>query len=222
MKATGFVKYEFHDSKHLGFYIFSDYKMSNGKKVKYLDINGEAGRIKWTDPTVLLSMDNEGHVLIDEFLKNNPAVLSNEWKRTDLKAEEKKTTKDTLDSARAVIEAAKMSEADVIEFATLKRLNLDAESDVLRAKIITMAQSNPDAFMETQFDPEKGLRVFILEAIREGKIGFRNNTYYYGKEAIGTNEEQVLVWLKGNKDIHAILKHEIRGESLPSKKLVKK
>jgi len=217
MKAQNFVKYEFHDSKHLGFYVFSNYKMSNGKKVKYLDVNGDPGTIKWTDSTVLLNMENEGHVLIDEFLRYNPAVLSNEWKRTDLHEAESKITKDTLDSARAVIEAAKMSDSDVIGFSTLKRYNLNADIDVLRAKIITYAQTNPEAFMDAYFDPEKDLRVFIVEAIRGRKIEFRNNTFYYGKEAIGTNEEQLLVWLKDNKDIHAILKHEIRGESLPKK-----
>ena len=42
----------------------------------------------------------------------------------------------------------------------------------------------------------------------------------YGKEAIGTNEEQVIVWLKENKDIFALIKHELRGEQ-PVKKVVK-
>jgi len=100
-------------------------------------------------------------------------------------------------------------------------MNLDSDMDVLRAKIIEMAQSNSQSFMDTHFDPEKGLRAFIVEAVREKKIGYRNDTFYYGKEAIGTNEEQVLVWLKDNKDILAILKHEIRGEEKPKKKTVK-
>ena len=71
--------------------------------------------------------------------------------------------------------------------------------------------------METHFDPEKDLRVFILQAVKERKIGYKNETFYYGREAIGTNEEQVLVWLKDNKDILAVLKHEIRGEKMPTK-----
>ena len=59
--------------------------------------------------------------------------------------------------------------------------------------------------------------MFIIEAVRERKINYENDTFYYGREAIGTNEEQVLVWLKDNKDILAILKHEIRGEKMPIK-----
>jgi hypothetical protein len=109
MKSYNFVKYEFHDSKTFGFYIFSNYKKSNGKRVKYLDINGEPGIIKWIDPVAMLDLDNEGHALMDEFLKGHPAVRSNEWTRVDLKAQERRETTDTLDSARAVIQAAKMT-----------------------------------------------------------------------------------------------------------------
>jgi len=221
MKSYNFVKYEFHDSKTFGFYIFSNYKKSNGKRVKYLDINGEPGIIKWIDPVAMLDLDNEGHALMDEFLKGHPAVRSNEWTRVDLKAQERRETTDTLDSARAVIQAAKMTDKEVIQFATLKRMNLHSDLDVLRAKIITIAQNGPESFMETFFDPEKDLRVFIVDAVREKKLNYKNSTYYYGKEAIGTNEEQVLVWLKDNKDILAILKHELRGDKEPTKKTSK-
>jgi len=217
MEANAFVKYEFHSPKRLGFYTFSNYKDKTGKNQIYKDINGTNAQLKWTSPVVLLDMNNEGHVIMDEFLRNNPSVLTGEWKRTDLAAQEQKHTKDTLESARAIIEAAKMTDKDVLDFARLKGYNLNAETDVLRAKIIGVAQRNPESFMSAQFDPEKDLRVFILEALKGGQIGFKNNTFYYGREAIGTNEEQVLVWLKANKDIHAILKHEIRGEVKPTK-----
>ncbi len=218
MKSKHYVQYQFHNLKDFSYYQFANYKLRNGKRVVYKDINGEETALKFTNPTILLDMDNEGQELIDNFLKNHPSVLYNEWKRTDLKAQEKEKTKDTLESARAVIEAAKMSEKEVIQYATLKRMNLSSETDVLRAKIITIAQNAPETFMETHFDPEKDLRVFIVEAVKERKIDYKNSTYFYGKEAIGTNEEQVLVWLKDNKDILAILKNEIRGDKLPKKK----
>lgn len=221
MKSNHFVKYEFHDLKNFNFYNFSNYKLKNGKRVEYLDVNGEKSKLIWRNATVLLDMAIESNVLIDNFLKTHPSILMGEWKRTDLKRQEEKETKDTLDSARAIIEAAKMTEAEVIQFATLKRMNLNADMDTLRAKIIGVAQATPDSFMETHFDPEKDLRVFIVEAVKERKLDYRNDTFYYGKEAIGTNEEQVLVWLKDNKDILAILKNEIRGKDKPKKKIIK-
>ena len=209
MESNHFVKYEFHDLKNFNYYNFSNYKLKNGKRMTYLDINGEESKLIWHSATVLLDMNIDSNVLMGE------------WKRTDLKQKEKQMTKDTLDSARAIIEAAKMTELEVRQFAKLKRMNLNAEIETLRAKIIGIAQATPEDFMEVHFDPEKDLRVFIVEAVKERKIDYKNDTFYYGKEAIGTNEEQVLVWLKDNKDILAILKNEIRGEDKPKKRIVK-
>jgi|TARA_B100000767_G_scaffold201772_1_gene188673 hypothetical protein len=222
MKAKRFVKYTFHSTRAIGSYSFSNYKTITGKKMKYKDINGEDSQITWNSNIILLDMDNEGHVLQDNFLKYNPSVLSKEWVRLDLHKAEANNTKRTLDSAKAVIEAAKMTDIEVKQYATIARLNLSSEIDVLRARIIEIAQSNADLFMATQFDPEKDLRVFIIDAIKLKKLNYKNNTFFYNKEAIGTNEEQVLVWLKDNKDILAILKHEIRAIQAPKKKLVNK
>ena len=221
-KAKKYVKYMFHSTRPIASYTFSNYKTITGKKMEYKDINGDPSSITWMSNVKLLDMDNEGHALMDDFLKQNPSVLSKEWIRVDLHAQESEKTKATLDSARAIIEAAKMTDKEVKQMATLLRFNTNSELDVLRAKMIDVAQNDADRFMEMHFDPEKDLRVFIIEAVRERKLNYRNDTFYYGKEAIGTNEEQVLVWLKDNKDILAILKHEIRGEQTPKKKLVKK
>ncbi len=221
MKARNFVQYDFFKIKNFMFFEFNAYKGLDGKRVEYKDINGDVQPLRFTSPTVLLDMDNEGHVLIDNFLKNYPAVRAGQWKRTDIGRQEQEKTKATLDSARAIIEAAKMTDKEVKQYSTMRRFNLNSDTDVLRARIIEDAQENADVFMETHFDPEKDLRVFIIEAVRERKINYENDTFYYGREAIGTNEEQVLVWLKDNKDILAILKHEIRGESKPKTKTVK-
>ena len=68
--------------------------------------------------------------------------------------------------------------------------------------------------------PKKDYRVFIVDALKSKNLTYKNSTFMYGKEAIGTNEEQVIVWLKENKDIFALIKHELRGEQ-PVKKVVK-
>ena len=216
-KAIEIVKYEYYQEKNFNYYKFSNYRDRTGKLIEYKDINGNNETLIFRNSSVILSKNNEGHLLIDNFLKTSPEVLRGEWKRTDLQAEQAAQTKATLDSARAIIEAAKMTDKDVKDYATLKGMNLNSDLDVLRAKIIEIAQTSPDSFMETHFDPEKDLRVFILQAIKERKIDYKNETFYYGREAIGTNEEQVLVSLKNNKDILAILKHEIRGEKMPIK-----
>ena len=207
-------------SKISNFNFGSAYKDKSGRLHELKDVNGLEQQFVTSRASFILNTSIEGDVITDEWLKSHPSILA-AWSRIDIQEKEEADTKETLTSAQAIIEAAKMSDADVKVFATLSRFNLNASLDVLRAKAINVAQSDHAKFMEVHFDPEKELRVFIMEALKAKKINYKNETFYYGKEAIGTNEEQVLVWLKDNKDILAILKHEIRGETTPKKKTIK-
>tara|TARA_R100000541_G_scaffold37407_1_gene45303 strand:- start:68 stop:769 length:702 start_codon:yes stop_codon:yes gene_type:complete len=216
------VRYEYYTHRNFNFFEFANYRNKTGKIMTYKDVNGLDQTLRFTSPVMLLDMNNEGHVLIDEFLKSYPAVRAGEWKRTDLQAVEEKQTKNTLDSARAIIVAAKMTDSEVKDFSILRGYNTNSDMDTLRAKIIMMAQTNAEQFMEVQFNPDKDLEVFLLQALKANLLNYRNNTYFYNKEAIGTGKSQVMVWLKKNQDILAILKHEMRGESSPKKKLAKK
>ena len=198
----------------------TQYKDNTGKLHQLKDVNGLDTVFITNNASFILNKEMEGDTLTDSWLKNHPEIKAH-WTRTDIQKKEEDDTKETLTSAQAIIEAAKMSDADVKLFSKLKRFNLNASMDVLRAKVIKFAQGNHVKFMETHFDPEKSLRVFILDALKAKKLKYKNETFYYGKEAVGTNEEQVLVWLKDNKDILAILKHEIRGEDKPKKKTSK-
>ena len=199
----------------------SAYKDKTGRLHNLKDVNGLDNQFVTSSASFILNRSLEGDCITDDWLKNHPSIIST-WTRTDIQEKEAIDTKETLTSAQAIIEAAKMTDADVKTFAQLSRFNMNASVDVLRAKAIKVAQENHEKFMSIHFDPEKNLRVFILDALKAKKLKYKNETFYYGKEAVGTNEEQVLVWLKDNKDILAILKHEIRGEEKPKKKLVKK
>jgi len=194
----------------------SAYKDKTGRLHKLLDINGLEQQFVTSSASFILNKSIESDCITDDWLKNHPSIIA-AWTRTDMQEKEQKDTKETLTSAQAIIEAAKMTDADVKIFAQLSRFNMNADIDVLRAKTIQVAQTNHEGFMSLHFDPEKTLRVFILDALKAKKLKYKNETFFYGKEAIGTNEEQVIVWLKDNKDILAILKHEIRGEKPKAK-----
>ena len=53
--------------------------------------------------------------------------------------------------------------------------------------------------------------MFIENAIDAKMINFVNGTYKYNTETIGLTEDQVVQWLKDNKDIHALLRKEMSG-----------
>lgn len=174
------------------------------------DVNGLDIDYTIRSATFLLNKDNENDMLADKWLQGHPDIL-NKWERTDLYEKEQKDTANTLDAAQHIIEAAKMNVKDVEDFAKLAGFNIRSNTEVLRAKIITMAQEDGERFNSIHFDPEKNYRVFIYDALKSKHLSYKNATFMYGKEAIGTNEEQVIVWLKDNKDIFALIKHEHRG-----------
>jgi len=196
----------------MNYVFFGNYKDKTGRLHEYMDINGMEHRgFSHTQPTLSLDISHESHRLLDEFLATHPLVMNGKWKRTDIREKQTQETKTVLDSAQAIIEAAKMNTKDVFDFAKLAGLGRNSNADVLRAKIIKLAQEDANKFMAIHFDPEKSYRTFIVDALKSKKLSYENATFMYGKEAIGLNEEQVIVWLKENKDIYAILRQELRG-----------
>jgi len=207
-------------SRLTNFNLGNNYKDKFGK-IHYLkDVNGLSINFVTSQSSFILNKTVENDVLTDEWLQNHPDVI-NGWERTDVQEKEQIDTKNTLDSAQAIIEAAKMNIKDVMDFAKLHKMNMNSNTDVLRAHIIKVAQVSPEKFMETHFDPEKDYRVFILDALKSKNLSYKNSTFMYGKQAIGTNEEQVIVWLKDNKDIFALIKHDLRGETPKAKSKTK-
>jgi hypothetical protein len=220
MEKKNLVIYTFKNKKGVNMYSFGgSYKDAQGKLKILRDVNGLEIQHSVRGATFTLDLDNEGDRILDTWLKGHPST-NVYWNRTDLVQVEKEETENTLNSAQAIIEAAKMNVKDVVDFAKLSKMNLNSDTEVLRAKIIKVAQDSPSKFMETHFDPEKDYRVFIIDALKSKNLTYKNSTFMYGKEAIGTNEEQVIVWLKENKDIFALIKHKLRGEQ-PVKKVVK-
>ena len=202
-------------------HLAGSYYNKEGKIIYLKDVNGLNVDYTISSATFLLDKNNENHMLIDNWLQGHPEII-NSWERTDLYEKEKQDTADTLDAAQHIIEAAKMNVKDVEDFSKLAGFNMNSNTEVLRAKIITMAQENGEKFSSIHFDPEKNYRVFIYDALKSKHLSYKNATFMYGKEAIGTNEEQVIVWLKDNKDIFALIKHEHRGGNEVKKVKVKK
>ena len=202
------------------FVLAGAYKDKFGVIKKLLDVNGLERDWAINSSTFVLNKSIKNDAIADEWLQGHPDIVS-DWIRTDLIEKEKQETEDTLNSAQAIIEAAKMNVKDVIDFDKLSKMNLNSDTEVLRAKIIKLAQEDPSKFMEVHFDPEKDYRVFIVDALKSKNLSYKNSTFMYGKQAIGTNEEQVIVWLKDNKDIFALIKHELRGEEPKKTKKVK-
>ena len=221
MENKNLISYKHKTKSKLNLMSFGNsYKDKFGVLQELKDVNDLDRNFVARGASFILRKDIENDVILDKWLQNHPDVL-NSWIREDFVETEKITTEKTLNSAQAIIEAAKMNVKSVIDFAKLTKMNLNSDTEVLRAKIIKVAQEDASKFMEIHFDPEKDYRVFIVDALKSKNLSYKNSTFMYGKEAIGTNEEQVIVWLKEHKDIFALIKHELRGEEPKSNKKTK-
>ena len=65
--------------------------------------------------------------------------------------------------------------------------------------------------MSVWFDEDKHYRVFVLEAQQAKIINWEKDVFKYGSQTVGISEDQVIKWLKDNKDIFALLKNQLNG-----------
>ena len=166
MEKKNLIAYSHKRKSKLNLMSFGNsYIDKTGRQQILKDINGLEREFTVRGASFILRKDVENDAILDKWLSNHPDVV-NSWLREDYVETEKVETEKTLNSAQAIIEAAKMNVKSVIDFAKLTKMNLNSDTEVLRAKIITIAQESPSKFMETHFDPEKDYRVFIVLHIK--------------------------------------------------------
>jgi len=190
--------------------ILADYKDKRGKNVKYEDINGETpGLYKITNTTMEFDYADEHDKKLVDFLKNHP--LRNSYHLHDLKVNEEKEVEALLSSADAILVASKMGMVEANDFARLCGIPLDADVDIIKARLIKMASISADKFMELYTHPEKEDIIFIRKAIDKGIITKDKGAFKHNRVVMGLTEESTIVWLKENADIYALMKQELRG-----------
>ena len=211
-KNKHMVYYRSKNPQRMSYVFFGNYKDKTGKMHTYTDINGVAHRgFPNTNPVIRLDIMQEHHKLADEFLQGHPLVSNGSWIREDSIERQEQEASAIMTSANAVIEAAKLNMAEVRELARLLGLNLDSRDDILKAHVLKIAAENPDYFMTMWFDEDKHYRVFLLEAQQAKIINWEKDTFKYGSQVVGISEDQVIKWLKDNKDIFALLKNQLNG-----------
>lgn len=190
--------------------ILADYKDKRGKYVKYEDINGETpGLYKITNTTMEFDYADEHDKKLVDFLENHP--LRNSYHLHDLKVNEEKEVEALLSSADAILVASKMGMVEANDFARLCGIPLDADVDIIKARLIKMASISADKFMELYTHPEKEDIIFIRKAIDKGIITKDKGAFKHNRVVMGLTEESTIVWLKENADIYALMKQELRG-----------
>ena len=211
-KNKHMVFYRSKSPTKMSYVFFGNYKDKTGKSHTYTDVNGVAHRgFPNTNPVIRLDIMQEHHKLVDDFLINHPLVTNGSWLRDDSIQRQEAEANAIMTSANAVMEAAKLNMAEVREIGHLLGLNLNSRDDILKAHVLKIAAENPDYFMQVWFDEDRHYRVFVLEAQQAGVIRWEKDVFKYGTQTVGISEDQVINWLKENKDIFALLKNQLNG-----------
>jgi len=196
---------------------YKDRKEKGRRKTLY-DINGEEMEFTMTSPSIVFDISDEYDNQVFTWLKNYPNI-SQDLIFEDTIEQEMVSTEKMIESAEAIQIAVGMTDKEVLDFCKLTGIRTkDNSIEFIKAQVIKLANDNPNKFSKIINDRDKDYRVFIESAIDEKILNFVNGTYKYNTETIGLTEDQVVLWLKDNKDIHALLKKELSS----TKKKVKK
>lgn len=199
--------------RKMGFITFSSYKDKQGYLRELVDVNGVVQReFTMYNPVVKLNLEEEGHNQIYEFIKDHPLTLQGIVRIEDITLKQQEEAEKAIDAADAVIIAAKMNTKEYRDFAKLAGFGKVSNDEVLKSKVIKMAYDNPAKFMSIHHDDDKDMRTFLHDAIENKIFKFSNGTWKYGNVNMGLTKDSIIVWLKDNIDVYALLKNEMRKE----------
>jgi len=201
----------------------SSYKdpKEKGKRKTLYDINGEVQEFQMSSPAMVFDISEEYDLQVYTWLKNYPGI-SQHLVFEDTIESQMISTEKMIESAEAIQIAVSMSDKEVLDFCKLTGIrSKDNSIEFIKAQVIKMANDDPNKFSRIINDRDKDYRVFIETAIDAKMINFVNGTYKYNTETIGLTEDQVVLWLKDNKDVHALMRKEMMV-SKPKKAKAKK
>ena len=123
-------------------------------------------------------------------------------------------TNKILLTAEAVNLASKLNLSETRDMARLMNISLAFDDTVLKGKVVSLANTNPNHFMDMYSDNDRDHKIFIKKALEQNIIHFDNKAFRYNGEAIGISEDRVIAWLLDNKDIYAVMKLEVNGQNV--------
>ena len=191
----------------------SSYKdpRDRGRKKTLLDINGEEKEFVMRSTATVFDINDKYDKSVYTWLKNYPGIESQLIFEDTIEQDMVNTDK-MIESAEAIQIAVGMTDKEILDFCKLTGIRTkDNSIEFVKAQVIKLANDDPNKFSRIINDRDKDYRVFIENAIDAKMINFVNGTYKYNTETIGLTEDQVVLWLKDNKDIHALLRKEMSG-----------
>ena len=188
---------------------FGTYKDRKGKIIKLIDPNGlDATGFEMNNAVLSLDINNEDDKRVYEFLKDHPLI--SKFTIDDMRATEEKSAETALKSAEAITVASKLNFNEIRDLALLMGVGLDLDDMLVKAKVIQYANTSPENFLSLLNDIDREHRVFLKKALDKDVLNKVNGVWKHGTNNIGLTDDQVIIWLKDNADVYALLKHQLR------------
>ena len=165
---------------------------------------------------VTLDINKEYDKRLYEFLKDHP-LIRGRFTIEDISSNEQQKAKSSIESAKAITTASKLDERDLRDLSLILGVDSKMEEMLLRAKVIQIANENPEKFMSYLNDIDKEHRIFLKKALDKKILNKVNGVWKHNTLNIGLTEDQAIVWLKDNGDTYALLKHQLRTGKVEQK-----
>mgnify|MGYP003110172182 FL=1 len=189
---------------------FGNYKDREGRLKELIDINGiKVSGFEMFQAIVTLDINKEYDKRLYEFLKDHP-LIRGKFTIEDISSNEQQKAKSSIESAKAITTASKLEERDLRDLSLILGVDSKMEEMLLRAKVIQIANENPEKFMSYLNDIDKEHRIFLKKALDKKILNKVNGVWKHNTLNIGLTEDQAIVWLKDNGDTYALLKHQLR------------
>jgi len=189
---------------------FGNYKDREGRLKELIDINGiKVSGFEMFQAIVTLDINKEYDKRLYEFLKDHP-LIRGRFTIEDISSNEQQKAKSSIESAKAITTASKLDERDLRDLSLILGVDSKMEEMLLRAKVIQIANENPEKFMSYLNDIDKEHRIFLKKALDKKILNKVNGVWKHNTLNIGLTEDQAIVWLKDNGDTYALLKHQLR------------
>ena len=189
---------------------FGNYKDRDGRLKELIDINGiKVSGFEMFQAIVTLDINKEYDKRLYEFLKDHP-LIRGRFTIEDISSNEQQKAKSSIESAKAITTASKLDERDLRDLSLILGVDSKMEEMLLRAKVIQIANENPEKFMSYLNDIDKEHRIFLKKALDKKILNKVNGVWKHNTLNIGLTEDQAIVWLKDNGDTYALLKHQLR------------
>lgn len=212
---TGIVKLELIDAKRTGSLRVRDYSYQGRKKTLRRGPDQEPWMFMITKNETLDLKDEDQRALF-EHLKTHPYVIGGGGLNPSVRLiNEGQDSIDMVEKIELALETQaiikKLGEKELRDFARI--LNIaDAYRKspvVVKSKCYQLCEQNPKFVMQMWNDPRKDLKNLVFKGFDAGLVKKTDGVYKFDNLAVGTTEDEVVLWFEKNPDILPGLRNKI-------------